>query len=531
VKKLTFAKKLWIPLCVSLACLTGVTVFDAWSLRQVRIEERKQDLANNADNVVSLVGQYAELEKRGVLTHDAAQKEALERIKGMRFGKDGYYTVMTAEPRMLMHPFKPELIGRVLGEFRDANGTPLYRDAVAVAKGSGSGFIHYVWERPGEKQPVPKLTRVATFTPWGWIFLNGTYTDDIDSAFYGSLLGAGSILVIAALMLCAVTIVLNRSLRRSLGGDPAQAAQVAHRIAGGDLATPVETRGASENSMLYAIESMRIQLANVVGTITQSSESIRLATQEIAVGNDDLSQRTEEQAASLQQTASSMEQITSMVTSNADNAARANELAGTASQIADRGGEVIGRVVGTMRDISESSARISEIVGVIEGIAFQTNILALNAAVEAARAGEQGRGFAVVASEVRSLALRAGAAAKDVKMLVQESDARVDGGSRLVSEAGSAIREIVAAVKRVDAIIHEIAAASIEQSSGVQEVGKAISQMDSVTQQNAALVEQAAASAQSLSDLAKGLASAVSTFRLPADSSMTSTGFIHADAI
>ncbi|MEX3897862.1 methyl-accepting chemotaxis protein [Paraburkholderia sp. BR10954] len=517
MRKLTFARKLLIPLYVSLACLTAVTVFDAWSLRQVRVEERKQDLANNADNVVSLAGQYAELEKRGVLTHAVAQHEALERIRGMRYGKDGYYTVMTEEPRMLMHPFKPELIGRTLGEFRDANGTPLYRDAVAVAKASGGGFIRYVWERPGGKQPVPKLTRVAVFKPWGWVFLNGTYTDDIDSAFYGSLLGAGLILVVAALVLCAVTVVLNRTLRRSLGGDPEHAAEVAHRIAAGNLAIHVNTRGASEGSVLFAIESMRVQLANVVTVIKKSSESILLAAQEIAVGNSDLSRRTEEQAASLQQTASSMEQITSMVTNNADNAARANDLAGTASAIADRGGEVVGKVVHTMQDISESSAKISEIVGVIEGIAFQTNILALNAAVEAARAGVQGRGFAVVASEVRSLALRAGAAAKDVKALVHESVARVDDGTMLVSEAGSAIRDIVSAVKHVDSIIHEIAAASSEQSSGVQEVGKAISQMDAVTQQNAALVEQAAAASQSLTNQATGLASAVSIFQLPGE--------------
>ena len=165
MKTLTFAQKLWLPLYVSLGCLTALTGWDAWSLRDVRIEERKNDLANNADNVVSLVSQYAELERRGVLTRDAAQKEAMERIRGMRFGKDGYYTVMTDEPKMLMHPLKPELIGRSLGSFRDANGTPLYRDAVNVAKLSGSGFIRYVWPRPGEERPVPKLTRVSTFKP------------------------------------------------------------------------------------------------------------------------------------------------------------------------------------------------------------------------------------------------------------------------------------------------------------------------------------------------------------------------------
>ncbi|MFP3553163.1 methyl-accepting chemotaxis protein [Paraburkholderia sp. SIMBA_049] len=515
MKTLTFAQKLWLPLYLSLVCLTAITGFDAWSLRDVRVEERKNDLANNADNVVSLVSQYAELERRGALTRDAAQREALERIKGLRFGKDGYYTVMTDEPKMLMHPFRQELVGKVLGDFRDANGTPLYRDAVNVARANGSGFIRYVWPRPGEERPAPKLTRVATFKPWGWIFLNGVYTDDIDRAFYGSLLRSGCILVIAALLLSAVIVLLNRALRRSLGGDPELASEVARRIAGGDLSVPVDTRNASRRSVLYAIEEMRNQLAHVVAAIKGSTELIRTATQEIAVGNGDLSQRTEEQAASLQETTSSMEQITSMVTNNADNAVRANELASSASVIADRGGEVVGKVVETMHDISNSSAKIAEIVGVIEGIAFQTNILALNAAVEAARAGEQGRGFAVVASEVRSLALRAAAAAKDVKILVQDSVNRVDGGSALVSDAGTAIREIVGAVKRVDAIIHEIAAASNEQSTGIQEVGKAISQMDAVTQQNAALVEQAAAAAHSLSEQADGLARVVSTFRLP----------------
>jgi methyl-accepting chemotaxis protein len=372
-----------------------------------------------------------------------------------------------------------------------------------------------VWPRPGEERPAPKLTRVATFKPWGWIFLNGVYTDDIDRAFYDSLLRSGCILVIAALLLSAVIVLLNRALRRSLGGDPELASEVARRIAGGDLSMPVDTRNASRRSVLYAIEEMRNQLAHVVAAIKGSTELIRTATQEIAVGNGDLSQRTEEQAASLQETASSMEQITSMVTNNADSAVRANELASSASVIADRGGEVVGKVVETMHDISNSSAKIAEIVGVIEGIAFQTNILALNAAVEAARAGEQGRGFAVVASEVRSLALRAAAAAKDVKILVQDSVSRVDGGSALVSDAGTAIREIVGAVKRVDAIIHEIAAASNEQSTGIREVGKAISQMDAVTQQNAALVEQAAAAAHSLSEQADGLARVVATFRLP----------------
>jgi methyl-accepting chemotaxis protein len=514
VKTLTFAQKLWLPLILNLVCLTAITAFDAWSLHQVRIEERENDLADNADNVVSLVRQYADLEQRGVLTRDAAQKEAMERVKGMRFGKDGYYTIMTGEPKMLMHPFKADLIGRALGDFRDADGTLLYRDAVNVAKASGAGFIRYVWPRPGEDRPVLKLTRVSSFKPWGWIFLNGVYVDDIDTAFHQSLVRSCAILAAVALMLSGVIIVINRGLQRSLGGEPDYAAETARRIASGDLSVQVNTRGTSEHSLLHAMERMRTQLARTVGAIKDSTESITSATHEIAVGNSDLSQRTEEQAASLQQTTSSMEQMTSVVTNNADNALHANELASTASDIADRGGELVDKVIGTMQEISDSSARITEIVSVIEGIAFQTNILALNAAVEAARAGEQGRGFAVVASEVRSLALRAAAAAKDAKVLIQESVTRVESGSALVSETGTAIREIVGAVRRVDSIVHEIAAASNEQSAGIQQVGVAISQMDSVTQQNAALVEQAAAAAQSLSEQANGLARVVAAFRL-----------------
>ncbi|MFM0007993.1 methyl-accepting chemotaxis protein [Paraburkholderia dipogonis] len=517
MKTLTFAQKLWLPLFLTVACLTAITAFDAWSLRQVRIEERENDLANNADNVVSLVRQYADLAQHGVLMRDAAQNEAMERIKGMRFGKDGYYTIMTDEPKMLMHPFKPELVGRTLGDFKDANGTLLYRDAVNVAKADGAGFIHYVWPRPGEDRPVPKLTRVASFKPWGWIFLDGVYVDDIDTAFHHSLMRSGTILAAVALMLSVVIAALNRGLQRSLGGEPDYAAETARRIAHGDLSVPVNTRGTSKHSLLHTMEDMRTQLARTIGAIKGSTESITSATQEIAIGNSDLSQRTEEQAASLQETASSMEQMTSMVTSNADSASHANELASTASDIADRGGELVDKVIRTMQEISDSSARIAEIVSVIEGIAFQTNILALNAAVEAARAGEQGRGFAVVASEVRSLALRAAAAAKDVKVLIQESVTRVESGSALVSETGTAIREIVGAVKRVDSIVHEIAAASNEQSAGIQQVGQAISQMDSVTQQNAALVEQATAAAQSLSEQAHGLAQVVAAFRLEPD--------------
>nr|WP_305015695.1 methyl-accepting chemotaxis protein [Aquitalea sp. USM4] len=260
------------------------------------------------------------------------------------------------------------------------------------------------------------------------------------------------------------------------------------------------------------------RLRSIVGNIQESTEAINTAAQEISAGNSNLSGRTEQQAASLEETASSMEEITSTVRQNAENAKKANTLATGASDIAARGGQVVGNVVSTMNEINDSAKKIVDIISVIDGIAFQTNILALNAAVEAARAGEQGRGFAVVASEVRSLAQRSAAAAKEIKLLIGDSVDKVESGSRLVDEAGRTMDEIVSAIRRVADIMSDISAASVEQSSGIEQVNLAVTQMDENTQKNAALVEEAAAAAESLEDQARHLMDAVSIFRLDGSS-------------
>ncbi len=313
-----------------------------------------------------------------------------------------------------------------------------------------------------------------------------------------------------------VSVWVERRLTRQLGGEPTYAKEIAAHIATGDLAGQIKLAPRDKSSMLFALKQMQTDLSQTVAEIAASAEAIALASSEISMGNVDLSHRTEQQAVALEKTAASMDELTSTVKQNADNARQASAFATDASAIAAKGGDVVERVVSTMGQINDSAKDIRDIIGVIEGIAFQTNILALNAAVEAARAGEQGRGFAVVAGEVRNLAQRSASAAKEIKSLISASVARVESGSTLAGEAGNTMREVVNAVKRVTDVIGEISAASLEQSNGIEEINRAVVQMDASTQQNAALVEQAAAAAQSLDDQAKTLKRLIGKFVLAA---------------
>jgi methyl-accepting chemotaxis protein len=309
---------------------------------------------------------------------------------------------------------------------------------------------------------------------------------------------------------------IARSILKQLGGEPDYAIAVAGKIAAGDLSQAIETKPNDSSSLLVAMKAMRDSLVEIVGHVRAGTETIATASGQIASGNLDLSSRTEQQASALEETASSMEQLTGTVKHNAENARAANDLARSASEVAVKGGAVVSQVVDTMGSINASSRKIVDIIGVIDGIAFQTNILALNAAVEAARAGEQGRGFAVVASEVRSLAQRSAAAAKEIKTLIGDSVEKVDVGAKLVDQAGATMQEVVTSVKRVTDIIGEFSVASQEQTSGIDQINQAIIQMDNVTQQNAALVEQAAAAAQSMQEQAANLSRVVSVFKLDA---------------
>ncbi|PLY44365.1 methyl-accepting chemotaxis protein [Janthinobacterium sp. ROICE36] len=325
------------------------------------------------------------------------------------------------------------------------------------------------------------------------------------------MLSIGSLALITSLL---AAVLITRGVTRQLGCEPDEAAAIAGQIASGNLAVPIHTRAGDTHSLLYAMQSMRDSLAQIVQQVHASTETIATAAGQIAMGNLDLSSRTEQQASTLEQTASSMEELTSTVRINTDHARQANGLAESASDVATKGGAVVAQVVDTMAAIDVSARKIVDIIAVIDGIAFQTNILALNAAVEAARAGEQGRGFAVVATEVRNLAQRSAAAAKEIKDLIGDSVDKVQAGNRLVEQAGSTMHEVVASVRRVTGIMAEMMSASQEQSAGIEQINMAVTQMDNVTQQNAALVEEAAAAAQAMQEQVNSLNEVVSVFRV-----------------
>ncbi|WP_088706592.1 methyl-accepting chemotaxis protein [Noviherbaspirillum denitrificans] len=512
LQTLSIARKLGL---LTVSAVLGIVVLATLFLvseRGLILEERKSSVRQSVETAHGILAHYQQLAAKGVLSQDDAKKQAMNAIKSLRYGGNEYFWINDMQPKMVMHPIKPELDGKDLSENKDPTGKRLFVEFADTVRKSESGFVFYLWPMPGKDQPVQKVSYVKGFAPWGWVIGSGVYLDTVDAAVLVRVetFSVGTLLLAA--LLVGICLVIARGLLKQLGGEPEYAADVTHRIAQGDLTVDIVLKPGDSSSLLHAIKGMRDSIASIVSQVRAGTDTIANASSEIAAGNMDLSARTDQQASSLEETASSMEELTSTVKQNADNAMQANGMAQSAAEIALKGGMVVSQVVDTMSSINESSKKIVDIISVIDGIAFQTNILALNAAVEAARAGEQGRGFAVVAAEVRNLAQRSSTAAKEIKALIGDSVEKVNAGTRYVNEAGETMHEIVESVKRVTDIMAEITAASREQSAGIEQVGLAINQMDEATQQNAALVEEAAAAAASLQEQAHSLKEIVCLF-------------------
>jgi methyl-accepting chemotaxis protein len=508
------SKRLGLLVASAVAGLAVLLAIFLLSEKALILDERQNGVRQTVETAHGLAVHFHAQVAQGKLTDEQAKAAALAAIRSLRYSGAEYFWINDMQPVMVMHPIKPDLEGKDLSQNKDPTGKHLFVEFVNTVKKSGAGYVSYMWPKPGSEAPVQKVSYVQGFAPWGWVIGSGVYVDNVSAAIWDRTRFMGLFALALAVVLLGVGWVIARSILQQLGGEPAQATSITEAMAEGDLGVTIDLKPGDTHSLLHSLRAMRDNMAGIVGRVRQGSESVALASTEIAQGNHDLSARTESQASALEQTAASMEELGSTVRQNADNARQANALAQSASSVAVQGGEVVGQMVDKMKAINDASRRIADIIAVIDSIAFQTNILALNAAVEAARAGEQGRGFAVVAGEVRLLAGRSAEAAKEIKGLISDSVDRVEQGSALVDQARNTMNEVVQSIRRVTDIVGEISSASSEQSSAVAQVGEAVTQMDQSTQQNAAMVEQIASAASGLKSQAGDLVQTVSTFKL-----------------
>ena len=519
MNKLSFKMKVMLMLGTALVALLFMAITALLQERSLIIESRREQLATAVQSAHSIVAAFQAKAASGAMSQEDAQKAAKDALRVSRYGgpdgKTEYFYIWSLDSKGVMHPIKPEWEGQdMAGKVKDGEGTDILKTISDALKASKDGrvFVPTMFARPGQQALVPKLQYVIRVDGWNWMVGSGLYTDDIDALVRKTLLADLVLVLVVMAVVGGVGFTVARSVLRQIGGEPAAAIAIMHQVADGNLDTQVPS--AYPGSMLDSLAHMVTSLRRLVTDVRSATDSISTAATEIAQGNNDLAHRTEDTASNLQSTASSMEELTSTVKQTSDSAHTANQLATSAAEVAARGGTVVSQVVTTMQEINASSGKIADIIGVIDGIAFQTNILALNAAVEAARAGEQGRGFAVVAGEVRILAQRSAQAAKEIKTLINASVEKVGTGTELVGSAGSTMNEIVASVQRVTDIIGEIRAATSEQSQGIAQVNATMNQLDQMTQQNSALVEESTAAADSLREQAMKLTEVVALFRV-----------------
>ena len=511
-RKLQFGNK---ALLISAAFVIPVMLLLAWLITaeaEAQLNERKNAVRQHVEIAHGVLTWAQSLEAKGH-SREQAQAEARQALARLRYNGKEYFWINDMQARIVMHPIKPELDGKDGSGIKDPNGFALFTAFVDEVRRNGAGFVAYQWPRPGRDKPVDKVSYVKGFEPWGWVVGSGLYVDDLRDAQLAFIRGAAYVLVG---VLCAAGY-LFLSFYKVMTGGLHETRRHLRAMTAGNLTTRPSPWGRDEAAdLMRELAEMQQSLNQMVQRIRRSSDQIMHSSDEIASGAMELSARTEKAAANLEESAASMEELSVTVTGSAEHTAEASALARQNAETATVGGRVMQEVVHTMGAIRDSSNRIAEIIGTIDGIAFQTNILALNAAVEAARAGEQGRGFAVVAGEVRMLAQRSADAAKEIKTLIGRSVEQVESGASIVSRAGHTIAQIVDGSRRVDQLLGDVAQAAREQSQGIAQIGLAVQDLDRATQQNAALVEQTAAAAASMKSQADSLVAEVARFAIPA---------------
>jgi methyl-accepting chemotaxis protein len=510
-RQLSFQAKAAI-VTLAFAPVLVMLVWQSYQFEQGAMKSRLEATRQHVEIAQSLLVWAHQRELAGELTREQAQQTARQSVAALRYDGKEYFWINDMQPRMVMHPIKPELDGQDVGAMKDPNGLALFKAFTDKVRHDQQGFVNYMWPKPGSDHPVDKVSYVMGFEPWGWVIGSGVYVDDVHAAAMQRWAVNGALTVVVLLLAGY----LMHSFYLVMSGGLKETQRHLIAMTDGDLTTTPSPWGRDEAAgLMLTLRAMQDSLRSIVSDVRHASNEIVEASRDIAEGAQDLSARTEQTASNLQETAASLEQISGIVQNSADNAVKAAEVATQNSQAANEAGQVMRQAVDVINEIGAASVKIGDITATIDGIAFQTNLLALNAAVEAARAGDAGRGFAVVAEEVRTLARRSTEAARQIKTLITDNVEKSQTGVLAVREAGVAIDGVLSNASTIGTLIDQIATGSREQALGMRQVGEAAQELDHSTQQNAAMVEQTAAASSTLRERAGALSARVARFKLP----------------